>query len=85
MQAEALVGCLDLYERTGLPEAGRAYLSILRWIDEAQADWTHGDWHECITPSGASEGQKAGPWKGPYHSGRAMLECIGRIARLAHT
>lgn len=83
VQAEVLVGCLDLYVRTGKPEAGRTYLEILRWIESAQADWDNGEWHECVTPGGRPEGRKAGPWKGPYHAGRAMMECLMRVSRLS--
>ncbi|MCC6242099.1 MAG: AGE family epimerase/isomerase [Gemmatimonadaceae bacterium] len=83
VQAEVLVGSLDLYMRTGLPAAGRVYLEVLQWIDSKQADWTNGEWHDCITASGVPGGKKAAHWKGPYHSGRAMIECLLRVARLS--
>lgn len=85
VQAEALVGCLDVYCRFGVAAAGSAYLSILDWIVSAQADWEHGEWHDTVSAKGEASGDKAGPWKGPYHSGRAMLECLDRLGALGGT
>ena len=82
VQAEVLVGCLDLHVRTGSLAAGRTYLDLLRWIEQQQADWEHGEWHHCITATGRREGPKAGEWRGPYHSARSMIECLERLHRL---
>ena len=82
VQAEGLVACLDWYAHSGDEAARRAYLAQLDWIATRQVDWVHGEWHHTIHPSGRVSGGKAGPWKEPYHAGRAMLECLERLGRL---
>jgi mannobiose 2-epimerase len=82
VQAECLVACLDQYARSGDEAARQAYLELLDWIATRQVDWVHGEWHHTIHPSGRVTGGKAGPWREPYHAGRAMLECLERLGRL---
>ena len=48
-------------------------------IAEHQADWENGDWHAWI--GGRSEG-KSGPWKSPYHNGRAVIRCLELLEEL---
>jgi mannobiose 2-epimerase len=83
VQAEVIVAALEMYRQTRDP----AYLDVFektwRFIDTAQTDWTHGEWFESIAPDGTpSRGNKAGPWKGGYHNGRALLQVLDRLARL---
>jgi mannobiose 2-epimerase len=83
VQAEVIVAALEMYRQTKDP----AYLDIFektwRFIDTAQTDWTNGEWFESIAPDGTpSRGNKATPWKGGYHNGRALLQVLDRLARL---
>ncbi len=79
VQAEALVAALLMYTLTGEHGYADCYLGTLRWIVHHQADWRHGDWHPEIAPNGRPMGDKAGPWKTPYHNGRAMLKCLAML------
>jgi mannobiose 2-epimerase len=80
VQAEGLSCALRLYMLSGEPRYGRAFLGTLRWIEERQADWRWGDWHQELRWSGRPAGNKAWTWKTPYHQGRAMLDCLALLA-----
>ncbi|MES1157104.1 MAG: AGE family epimerase/isomerase [Alphaproteobacteria bacterium] len=83
-QAEAMVGFLNAYERTG--EAAffdafeRAWLFIQHHHKAANGEWT---WWSDIDAPNADRAYKAGFWKCPYHNGRAMLEVSQRLRRMA--
>jgi mannobiose 2-epimerase len=55
---------------------------MLNWIETRQADPIHGEWHQRIGSDGIPVGDKAGEWKCPYHTTRAMLECLRRVDQL---
>ncbi len=76
VQAEALVGALQMYELTSADIYSDCYRNILEWIMNYQVDWENGEWNRRIDNRGRSFGEKAGAWKAPYHSGRAMLQCL---------
>ena len=76
VQAESLVAALEMYRLTREALYWDCFSLVLDWIVQQQVDWQHGDWHETIDRSGRPSGMKAGPWKGPYHNGRAMLLCL---------
>ncbi|MBM3279747.1 MAG: AGE family epimerase/isomerase [Candidatus Handelsmanbacteria bacterium] len=76
VQAEGLVAALYLYRLTGAEAYWQVFLQTLGWIEHYQVDRQGGDWHATIAEDGRPEGDKAGPWKGPYHNGRALLECL---------
>jgi len=83
VQAEAIVGSLEMYRQTTDP----AYLDVFEktwhFIDTAQTDWANGEWFESIAPDGTpSSGNKATPWKAGYHNGRALLQVLDRLSRL---
>jgi mannobiose 2-epimerase len=81
VQAEALLALLALWKLTG-EEVYRAQFShTLDWIYRHQADWNAGEWHARIDSRGRANGDKAGAWKGPYHAGRALLECLDKLGR----
>lgn len=80
VQAEALVTGLMLFRLTNDERYVECFRRTLDWIVTHQADWTHGDWHAEITPDGKPRGDKAGPWKSPYHNGRAVLRCLELLA-----
>jgi mannobiose 2-epimerase len=73
VQAEGMTSGLYMYRLTGDETYYEVFEKTLKWIMDEQADWENGDWHAWI--GGRQEG-KAGPWKSPYHNGRAVLECL---------
>jgi cellobiose epimerase len=75
-QAEALVAALMMHQRTGEQRYLEVFDQTLDWVNRHQVDWTNGDWHANIGEDGKPSGLKAGPWKSPYHNGRAMIECL---------
>ena len=78
-QAEALVAALDLYHRTGQVRFRDCFDGVLDWIVDHQADWEFGEWHADARLPHADKG---GPMKTPYHSGRALLQCLELDDRL---
>jgi mannobiose 2-epimerase len=82
VQAEGLLSALELYRRTGDPAYFRCFELTLDWIVTRQVDWDGGEWHAEITEAGMAQGVKVGPWKGPYHSGRAAIQCLEGLASL---
>jgi mannobiose 2-epimerase len=82
-QAEAMVGFLNAYQIAGEPHFYEASLQAWRFIQDKIIDKKHGEWFWGITPDGKSICQgKTGPWKAPYHNGRACLEVHRRLNRL---
>lgn len=80
VQAEALVALCSLWRRTGEARYYNAFVKTLDWIETRQADWANGEWFAEIDARGRPGGVKTGPWKGPYHHGRALLECLDLFA-----
>jgi cellobiose epimerase len=76
VQAESLMAALQMYKFTGEQLYWDCFSLILDWIVNRQVDWKHGDWYEIVYDDGRASGVKAGPWKAPYHNGRAMLRCL---------
>jgi len=80
VQAEALVGFLNAYERTGRPEFMDAARSQWRYIRDVIADRrAGGEWYWCVNEDGTPvEKPIVEPWKCPYHNGRMAFEVIER-------
>lgn len=86
-QAEAIVGFLNAYQISGneayLTAATRAWEFTEKHVIDAQ----HGEWFAILDRSGKvypdypeyADSQKIGPWKCPYHNGRACIEVIKRV------
>jgi mannose/cellobiose epimerase-like protein (N-acyl-D-glucosamine 2-epimerase family) len=81
VQAEALLGMLELFRLTGEKVFIDAFLRTLAWVQRWQVDWVGGDWHAEVVRHRAY-GLKAGPWKDPYHHGRAMIDGLETLDRL---
>ena len=79
-QAEALVGLVNAWELTGDKSYLEQAVSVWDFIKRNLMD-PAGEWHWKVFRNGAVDydEDKAGPWKGPYHNSRAMLELHGRL------
>ncbi len=82
VQAEALLGALEMSRVTGEREPAETYLTTLDWIESRQVDWKHGEWHAFVPPRGRPYGRKADAWKGPYHTGRAVIHSLAVLQEL---
>lgn len=84
VQAEALVGFLDAFERSGEPRFLAATEQVWGFIDRWFIDRTWGEWRWRVEPGEPAPpaSPKAHLWKCPYHNGRACLEILERTDRL---
>jgi mannobiose 2-epimerase len=81
VQAEALAGFINAWQLSG----------GVRWLEAAARAWDFivtrlvspevGEWRWQVDRQGTPCGEEdfAGPWKGPYHNGRALLEALRRL------
>jgi len=76
VQAEACVSSLYMYRLTHEAKYLQVFEKTYDWIDQHQTDWKNGEWFDVIHPDGSATGDKAQIWKGGYHNGRAMMECL---------
>lgn len=81
-QAEGILAAMQMYRHTGDLHYYAVFSRLLDWIENTQADWVGGDWHRIITPAGEVQGNKADNWKTPYHTGRALLECLHLLSQI---
>ncbi|MEO7597516.1 MAG: AGE family epimerase/isomerase [Opitutus sp.] len=85
-QAEGVVGFLNSYQISRDPAYLSASLKNWDFIDQRLVDRKNGDWFIGIAPDGKPSGpMKLGFWKCPYHSGRACMEMVSRLRKLAGT
>ncbi len=81
IQAEAMVGFMNHYEKTGdlkyLQAIHSLYTFTMKTLYDGRpgSEWLWGV--DCNMKPIASRGY-AGPWKAPYHNGRAMIELLKR-------
>ena len=85
VQAEALVGFLGAFERSGDSRFLDAAEQVWGFIDRSMIDRKGGEWRWQVgLGGGAPPGMpKAHLWKCPYHNGRACLEVMERAKRLS--
>ncbi len=85
VQAEALVGFLDAFERQREMRFLSAAEGVWGFIERFMIDRAGGEWRWLIVPAGLAQPAlpKANIWKCPYHNGRACFEVLDRAARLA--
>lgn len=80
VQAEAVLGFYNAYEKT----ADKRYLqmaeSIMEYIKNVTTDKRCGEWYSEVSAQGIPDKNKetVGPWKCPYHNGRMCLEIMRR-------
>ncbi|NLR93390.1 AGE family epimerase/isomerase [Flammeovirga agarivorans] len=86
-QIEAMVGFINAYENTDDEKYLIAAHRLWEYSIEHLVNKEFGEWwwrvDENNTPN--LEEDKVGPWKAPYHNGRACLEGIKRFEKLAQT
>jgi mannobiose 2-epimerase len=84
VQAEGLLSTLEMLKITGERSYADLFAKLWHFVDTVQTDWSYGEWHQVIGADGRRRTRDKGTqWKGCYHNGRALLESIERIRRLA--
>ena len=80
VQAENVVGWINLYQHFGDEEALERALSCYEYIEQHLIDREGGEWFWSCDIDGKPNRRddKAGFWKCPYHNGRMCLEIIER-------
>jgi mannobiose 2-epimerase len=80
VQAEAVVGFLNIYQHFGDAEALQHGLRCWQYIKDNLIDWKNGEWYWSRDPEGNInlKDDHAGFWKCPYHNSRMCLEIIER-------
>ncbi len=95
-QAETLVGFMNMYQLREDVKYWKTVQLTWDFIDRAVKDHWGGEWFPKVDRLGNPyreeppgdpspyyrNDRKAGPWKSPYHNGRAMMELVKRIDRL---
>lgn len=82
-QAEGMVGFLNAFQLDPKPAYSQRVLQLWQYIQFYLKDPVNGEWHWGRTAEGEiMKKDKAGPWKAPYHSVRALMECSRRIHQL---
>lgn len=82
VQAECLTSALKMYAQTGEQRYADVFTETFEFVDEYIVDREHGEWHSAITPDLEPAGRKGAIYKGAYHNGRALLECIETLENL---
>lgn len=82
VQAENVVGHLNLYQYFGDEEALSTALRCWQFIKDKLIDRENGEWYWSRFADGSinRNDDKAGFWKCPYHNGRMCLEINERFA-----
>ncbi|GAA0290595.1 mannobiose 2-epimerase [Gracilibacillus halotolerans] len=81
VQAEAMVGFLNAYERTGDARFVDSIKELWNYIQNYVVDTReHGEWFWSVDDKGVPMKRAIGePWKTSYHNGRFCLEFIERV------
>lgn len=87
VQAEAMVGFMNAFQIGGNSIFLDKLAEIWRYTQKELIDHTDGEWFWGKTEKGdlMPDREKAGPWKAPYHSIRALVECIARAEQINGT
>ena len=82
VQAENVVGHVNLYQHFGDETALDIAMKCWQFIKDKIIDHANGEWHWSLMPDGTvnRRDDKAGFWKCPYHNGRMCMEIIERFA-----
>ncbi len=81
VQAENVVGQINLYQHFGDQDALRKALRCWEYIKHSLIDREHGEWYWSRHADGSLnlDDDHAGFWKCPYHNSRMCLEVIERF------
>lgn len=81
VQAENVVGHVNLYQHFGDEVAMQKALRCWEFIKKNLIDYKNGEWHWSVRIDGTinTDDDKAGFWKCPYHNGRMCMEIIERL------
>lgn len=81
---EVLIGFLDAYEHYGDQRYLEAFKKTWQFDSKYMINHEVGEWKQLLSEDGKPLTVNIGnPWKGIYHTGRAMLECTERLERLS--
>ena len=85
VQCEALVGFYNAYQLTGESRYLDAISPIWKFARQFLMDQQYGEWYYEVSRDGKPNEKyyKVGPWKCPYHSGRACMELMTRMENFA--
>ena len=80
VQAENVVGWLNIWQYFGDHEALARALRCYQYIKDCLVDWEQGEWYWSRRADGTLnlDDDKAGFWKCPYHNSRMCLEILER-------
>jgi mannobiose 2-epimerase len=80
VQAEAVVGFMNIYQYFGDRQALEKALHCWQYIKDNLIDYKNGEWYWSRHRDGSLNciDDKAGFWKCPYHNGRMCLEILER-------
>ncbi len=84
-QAEAAVGFLNAYQLSRQPHFLKAALRSWDFIETHFIDQEHGEWFRHVSKDYTVDmsAAKVSFWKCPYHNGRACMELMDRLGKLA--
>lgn len=76
VQAEAIVGYLNLYQHFGDGDALAKATACWAYVKDKLIDHANGEWHWSVSDKGIinHSDDKVGFWKCPYHNGRMCME-----------
>ncbi|MGN6385982.1 MAG: AGE family epimerase/isomerase [Verrucomicrobiota bacterium] len=85
VQAEALLGTLELYRLTGDASYYSAFAKTLDFCEQNQVAREGGWWAtRNADGSAATDLTRSGPWQGAYHAGRALILASHWLDEMAH-
>ncbi len=81
VQAENVVGWLNIYQHFADEQALQRALHCWQYIRQNLIDWEHGEWYWSRRADGTlnTVDDHAGFWKCPYHNSRMCLEILERF------
>jgi mannobiose 2-epimerase len=87
VQAEGIVGFVNMAQMTGDASYLRAACDVWAFTRKRIIDPVNGEWHFRTTRIGQpyTHEDKVGAWKCPYHTVRACLEVMDRAERMRDT